>query len=283
MADSVERTIRRDRAWQAWVGSTADLERVGRLVGKLLDRRRELAVAAWEQENPRPEDPEKDEVLSMKYIPYPTYAALAADKIHSIDVACSLDVSTTDRNGDTSSGGLESVLAEFDSRDYNMIVLRAQFFTDYKFEKEELELAFVRDASTAGVTLRIASTEQGWAKQALAEITEEVDKGRKWWGFLRTDNGSLLMALVTFGLFALLSSLLLTLTDWPRNKELAVGFFASSIPTLVALSGQIRKNWLFPAVEVVSDGVTPRGLRVVLSIAGLLVTSVVGVAINTIK
>jgi hypothetical protein len=280
MADPVERMIKRDRTWQVWVGSTADLERIGRLVGKLLDRRRDSLVAEFQQEHPPPRDPTALE--PGKYVPYGSYAAFARDRIRNIDAACALVTSLTDRNGDVTSGNFDAVLAEFDSRNYSEIALKGNFASNYRSSKDLLELHFRRDAATPGVCLHVGSTDQGWAKQALAEITEEIDKGRKWWGVLRTFGGAIFTMAVAAGLVALLSSLLLTVTAWSTPTELWVGVTATLFAGAITVTA-LRRQWLFPPIEVIGEGVTPRGLRVLVWTGGLLITSVIGVAINTIK
>ncbi|GAA3577030.1 hypothetical protein [Kribbella ginsengisoli] len=286
MPDETVRITRRHREWQAWAGSTADLERIAQLMQKLMDQRRDALIAVYERDHPlptpvgKPDATEEDGRAFYEYLSYQQEVARIERAINEIRVATGLKVALTDRHADEVIGEAD-VLAEFDRRTYQVVKFDGKF--PHSAFSERLEVKMERQTPLAGLSLQVTSVEPGWAKQALAELSEEIDHGSPWWGFFRTQRGSALFGMLLFILVTIVGGLLLTLVDWKASVEswLAPGVAAAFV--LGISVSESHRPWLFPSIEIVNEGEKPKGSRVIPFLATLVLTSVIGIAINTVK
>ncbi|WBQ05781.1 hypothetical protein [Kribbella sp. CA-293567] len=283
MASSVQRVTKRPRIWHAWAGSADQLERIGAVVADLVERRKESLVTKYLEDHPAPPDRETEQAQEHSYFPYTTHKAVTDAAIRDIEAACQFRASLTDRTSDEATGDLESIFAEFDRRTYRKIIFYCSFGGHEYVEKEKLLLTMERDTEEPGVRLVVESADPGWAKQASAEISEEVDKGSQRWGIIHSPFG---MVGVTFVLWMLLATLIYLLTTLANFDWFIRSILVTIISLIVALGLMLIELtywWMFPSMQILADGERSSGVRGLGYIALLLLTTVIAVAVNTIK
>ena len=279
----METKTKRWATWGAWVGSTTQLEKIGAVIIDLLDRRADALIAKFEKENPPPSDSEEEQYLSGRYVPFAYYRGFAEDAVKSIKKGCTLQVSFTNGAGDESTGDLVEFVSAFDPRSYRDIVFQAKFSGHGFPYGELLRLAMSPVATGPGVTLEITSMDKGWANQAERQVSEEVGKGQPWWASLRSPRGRVASGVVVGLLAAITVGSIVALTDLSAS---IVGIIA--VASGCSIGGSLvisdaKRPWLLLPVEVVSDGARPRGSNALLYIGGLVLTSILGLAVNVLS
>jgi hypothetical protein len=272
VAKEVRRITRRERPWSAWAGSTAELERIGNAMAKLVAARREARIAEMKADEPKAPGP--DEYATSRRRDWEGDLR----RLEEITVRASL----VDRNEDEVTGDISAVLAEFDRRTYRKVVFKASY--PYTWDSDEVFVVVMkRDNPNAGVTLKVTSNDQGWAKQAMAEVSEEIDRGAQWWSFALRPWGAAAVNLAVYISVYLTALLIIEIpSKWPSWIEgsgcVVIAFVAGLTFSLTRLW-----SWTFPSIEIIPEGEKPKGARAFITFGSLIATAILGVAINTIR
>ena len=248
------RITKRERTWQTWTGSADQLKRIGKAMEKSVYVRRDALIADYNRAHPPPEPvDDKESIGHLKYLDRVREIQRGREQIQA---ECGLRVSLTEHNRGEVSGPVEAVLAEFDRRTYRELTFEGVF--PYRsVGRDELVLQLHRSTPHRAVALTVASSDRGWAKQALAEISEEVDSDKKWWGRFRTP-----FIFAAFGAICVMLHitlyLLFALLPW---SELARAAVASACVAALAIGlglSERMSQWIFPPLQGVTDGERPQ-------------------------
>lgn len=243
MNDLKRRTVR-TRTWLAWAGTTEELCSIGQAVERLSD------------------------TATIR-----DTGGSSADSVFDGD---KVTFETTVTHGDDSvTGRLDAVLSELDRRTATSITFRIS--PRIGDDRLWLDLNWLRNSFA--VHLVISSPDFGWASQALGSLSEEIDKGRPRWAWVRSSWGKALVyeftALMFGGGVWLLIAPFVDSIWW---RIIMVSILA--IPAgVIAISDPIYR-WLFPGVELIVPGGTSTGSRRIAYVGSLVLTVVVGVLVN---
>ncbi|MFG1818531.1 hypothetical protein ACGFIF_32530 [Kribbella sp. NPDC049174] len=285
MADNPKRITRRHREWQAWTGTTADLERIAKVMSQLMDQRRESLVAKYEAEHPKPTAPVDEEkaaedVTATVYFELMDYKSAMQQRDAELERLNDVGVrfSLVDNHSDEVIGDPAAVLMEFDKRTYRALTFEGRF--PPRHYGESLSIKMNRSTPAPGVKFEVESVDPGWAKQAMAEISEEIDHGAPWWGFFRSMLGTVIFNLIVYLMVVVTFSLLVDLADWKNKYWIAAAAAGVFVIAMQVVESSFRL--IFPPVEIVAEGEKPRGARVIPYLVALALAAVVSVAVNTI-
>jgi hypothetical protein len=127
------------------------------------------------------------------------------------------------------------------------------------------------------VTLAVKSGDQGWARQVLTSLSEEVEKGVPRWAWWRSPAGGAILGAIT-ALIALAVTLLVVPASVGMPFRLLVGL-GMGVAAQVIVGRSKFINWFLPPLEVASQGGSSGGRR--LAGLGLLLLSVpIGILVN---
>lgn len=271
------RTTKRHRSWLAWTGSPEELLRIGRELEKLVERRKSDLLAQFDVET---------ETLSAAGIDEDNDRLLAIRKERRQEERLrlaerwGLKMTLSDGNDETE-GALEAVSAEFDRRQHYEISYIAIFDGSDEF----VRVKFDRRSSNA-VFLMVKSTDQGWGRQVMSKISDEIDAGRPWWWWVHTPWGAgALTGLTNLALFVAVYAAFsdqFKMRQSPQSYAIYVGLLLGCVllSTLVGLPALRFK--LFPNFEIVGDGAQSTGTRFTIYMAALAVSVVAGIWVNLV-
>lgn len=232
MTNEIVRQTKIERTWQAWSGELNDLQRLATLTGSLADARKAEVIAGnadneqyWERREP---------LLKVKLID----------------------------GTDSVTGPAQEVFSELDRR----TVKNVDIFGDFLYP-EELKVELSNDIEESwrrwGVRLRIQSTNPGWAKRGIAELSEEIEKSVPRWAWFWTVPGILISYLAAVVLAVILILLIaLRHTKDSGGQAAILGSNGITIVTVFAWTlGPRFWRWTFPRFEVHGEGGQSTGGR----------------------
>lgn len=255
---AVQHKTTKKNQWTAWSGELEDLRRLGQSFTELVSKHGVALLASYEESHAH-EWPETSERQKKEFEDrWRAFAEL--------------------RDGDDQiEGAVDEVLAELDRR--SAVSLELSATSAYTaLCGEEIKLVFHRNAVRYAVSLEVKSGDQGWARQVLTLLSEQIEKGvPKRWAWCRTPWGHSAIGTAVFAVAYVLVQILLpsSLTLLPRTL-IATGI-SLLLEVIVLLKGVL--DWFFPPFEVTSRAGSSGGRR--LAGLGLLLLSVpIGILVN---
>jgi hypothetical protein len=255
-AVSVRRKTTKDHAWRAWSGDPAELRRVGAIFSDLVDQRRAPLWATYE--------------------PSPDALPVTLER-HASEFQAQWRAVAKLRDGDDEiEGPIEAVLAELDPRSFCRIEFVAMS-AGTAVPADGLVLVFNARNQSFPVSLSAHSSDAGWARQALALLSEEIDKGVPRWAPLRSFRGTMMVGLIVWAaVYALM--LLVLPSAWSTVDRTTLAGIVSVVAGVGVQHARIS-NWFFPPLEVTTAGGNS-GTRRIAGLGGLLLTVPLGVLVN---
>jgi hypothetical protein len=254
MTDLVRRSTL-ERTWKCWAGEIQDLRRVVSLVEDLATRRKSQALSELTDKNDKYEREEWE------------------NRVHLVIVEIA-------DGADSITGPSDEVFKELDRR----TVMSIKISTDLPSREDKLNVSFKKKGYRAGVDVEVKSLDPGWARQAMSQLSDEIDKSEPKWSFFLSNGGmlfSLFMSYITVvGVADLIEARLIhrDLAGWLG----ATFFIAFSSLLFMVLLGSAIWPWMFPKFELYGEGGSSTGGR---RLAGLLVffgSIAAGVLVNLI-
>ncbi|WP_188188937.1 hypothetical protein [Nonomuraea sp. SYSU D8015] len=177
---------------------------------------------------------------------------------------------------DQISGSIDDVFSEIDRRS-----IRRLTFIAALQPRERLILRFSRHQMPA-VTLEVESSDTGWARQALAKLADEVDKGVPRWSFVwgpgerafYTNVAASAIVGLAVGVSELASSL---------GANFAIGMFVFMGIWIFSMSASRLREFIFPRFEILGDGSQSTGSRRLATLTLVLLSVPIGVFVNWIS
>jgi hypothetical protein len=259
---AVRHQTTKENTWSAWSGELEDLRRIGRLFSSLVEQRRAPLWAA----------------ISGEYVVNPeTPGAESVAERRKADFDRRWKAVATLQDGDDQiEGPINEVLAELDPR----TISRLEFSATSHYigaAGDAIGLTFNKENLFQPVVLDVRSSDQGWARQALTSLSEEIERGvpkwARWRSFLGKMGVSVAICLVVY----LIATILLpsSLHTWIRTLT------ASAIAIAVALVATSFRSldWFLPPFEVRSQGTSTGGRRIA-GLALLLLSVPIGILVN---
>ena len=276
---TVKHRTARTRQWKAWSGTRQDIERIGRAARTLFDKRADSYINAVRAD--------LDEDLVGKVLEN------EMDRVQSRMEF----VATVTHGSDSSIGPLDDVLRELDRRSVSRMSIVGDV-DGYGREQIKVEMIWSGDDSYArpGVTLEVNSYELGWANEAVATMSSEIDKGRPKWDVVHHIAARIALQTV-------LSSMILTIELWvilsllgygrddklyfssPGNPLLWMLLVCGTTAVLITVLFMRDKSyhWIFPPVEIRGDGQDSTTIRRVALFVSPLVAFVLGLLVNVVS
>lgn len=269
----LERSTDRERRWPAWAGTKDELKRIGHAVEEEVERHRSSKFAEHDAETSKIlSDPKLDGLHKE-----------VEEKVRRRDRDALAERLSTEAKlveGDNSTkGDVEEVLQELDRR--NIMSIRFSM-KDYD---ERIDVELKKEGYESGAKLRVASKDRGWANQVFIRLSEEIEKGVPGWSWLRRQAGRGVIALLSTltPLIAINVALIPNLSKSGKEVLYALDptpFIIGFI--LLTLSDRFH-SWLFPRLEITSEGSPNTGSRRLAWAGGLVLTVVLGVIVNLIS
>ncbi|MFI9814003.1 hypothetical protein [Saccharothrix variisporea] len=257
------------RRWHSWSGSGRDLKRLGRLVESLIADRRKAFASEFDELYDSTYGIRADSKASLDY---------KEERRRQYDSEFGVTI-RIDHGGASISGPVDEVLEEMDRRRVTNIRLSGDFPSLSR--GEALEIEFNWNWALDPVTLRVSSGDQGWANQAFARLSEEIDVGKPKTNFFLRPAGSVFLAVVSWLLLG--ASLFLIFENFSEKVRSAVAVMGGlGLGLLTALGLFSRK--LLPPLEVVEEGGSgAAGRRLTIFLTSVLLAAIVGVVVNRIS
>ncbi|WP_182881678.1 hypothetical protein [Microbispora sp. H10949] len=280
------RTPRREsfgdsREWLAWSGEMGDLQRIGRIIEDLYEKRQNAIaseVRRQEYDERREEGGSNQNTIgeftvhavhsTVNYIAPP-----AVDDIFEYPFLGLIIASKRKIWGD-----MDDILTEVDRRSVKKLI-----FVGAMHPGDRVVVTFSREDAFA-VKLEVASTDVGWAHQAFARLMDEIEKGVPRWEFIlhrgfgyiwpRALATLLLAAAVTAAFYDKLKA---------TTNGLSFIFFASFLVFIFTSSSDWFTRWLFPKFEILGEGAPSTATRRLGLIFGIAVSIPIGIMVNWIS
>ena len=258
--NEVRRYTRFARTWTTWVGDVDDLARLGRDCQKLYEKRKQLHEAQQQRPKVR-EQPKQPDGGSFVYGEF---------HIWSDDSRPGFEMTVLD-GPDRISGSIGAVMTELDRRTVNQVS-----FTGNISENDMLSASLRRKPSgnTSVVELKVESEDAGWAREALAHLSEQVDRAQPKWAWMHSRNGVRLFGLLNLLVLSIPVSVIHATLGWSVEFAPVLTFWAVFAVLLVLTASRPLLRLLLPPFEVVRPGMSPRGSKFVV----YLITALVGFA-----
>jgi hypothetical protein len=233
-SDAVVHRNKEPGAWESWSGDLEELSGVVKQVEKLAQDRKKQILADIH------ESLREDEETAWKKV----------EPLVRLEITYGTNSTT---------GPANAVLKELDRR----TVQKVKIFTKFPYHHEEsITVQFQKGTiEDKGVEVEVESTSQGWAKQGIGQLSDEIEKSVPKWSFFLSHPGQATVFLVTYiAIFALVT--LATIKHVHHDKLGAVGSIALAtlfatillcIPILVLLPR------VFPRFEIHGEGGTSTG------------------------
>lgn len=256
----VRRYTRFMRRWHTWVGDVDDLARLGRECQKLYRKCRHLYEARQNQAPEREEQSPRADPGKM--IVHSTF------QLWSNDSKPGFEMTVVD-GPDRISGSVDAVVAELDRRTVNRIEFRGVVS-----ENDILSVTLRRKPGKEAevVDLHVEAEDAGWAREALAHLSEQIDRAQPKWAWWHRRGG---IALFGFFNVAVLSIPILVISTLDVSWEAVLPLLLFYVPLgLLVAYGAARSvlGWLLPPFEITAPGASPKGSRLI----AYVVTTVVG-------
>jgi len=257
---AVQHRTKKENKWWAWSGELDDLRRIGSVFRDLVEQRKSAIL----NELDRGREDSAD-------------ASVASYERRRTEFSEKWCASASLHDGDDQiDGSIAEVLDELDRRSST----RLEFSSTGMYTAaagEELRVVFSRLSYIHAVYLTVRSGDQGWARQVLTLLSEEIEKGVPKWAWCRSIWGHILIFLVVNTVCVVSASFLLPplLTSIPR-VVIASGILVTA-QIVVSLPGVMR--WFFPPFEVTSQAGSSGGRH--LAVLGVVLLGVpIGIIVN---
>jgi hypothetical protein len=252
----VVRRTKPERRWGSWCGELKDLRRLVTMMEELAEQRRAqmLAELADDDENERKRWANRNLLIKIEL----------ADGADSI------------------SGPSEAVLEELDRR----TVKSVKISTNFPGYEEKISLVLQKGGSydNYGVRLDIESTNPGWAKQCLAQLSDEVDKSVPKWSFFLSIRGRVFaLAVVLAGTLGVASLIEARYAHGDLGIAVAItALILVPLGTPIVLIGMSIWPWMFPRFELYGEGGSSSGGRRLAALILFVASIFAGVMVNLI-
>ena len=193
---------------------------------------------------------------------------------------------------DTTTGASAAVFAELDKRTVRSLT----FVVGDSYENEHVIIELSREgirssgysgmmSSAYGVTLKVASTDRGWAKQVFAQLSEEVDKGVPKYSWVHKRLGRLVVGVgsVIAVTFAIILMILPAIPHGDRWIAWVGSAYSMLFGSTAIVSTTWFFNWLAPPFEVIGEDGQTSGWRRVSALLGIAGTVILGIIVNRIS
>jgi hypothetical protein len=265
---SVSRKTHRERTWIAWSGSIEELSRISRLFDQLADERKESLIATRKAIIESLEDKESSERIAIE--------RMELEDINSrFKARCTLVYD----GQDSATGPYEEIQKEIDPRNVCSITLGINGLL--RFSDEEFSLKFDWKNMNQAVKLEVSSRDTGWANQAYARMSAEIDKGVPPFSCVRKKQVRAAIVGIFSGTLAL--SLMLILGFFIKNSAAVYYTSATSAVIIGGIAGHPSfYDHVFPACEIIPSGLDAALKKRAIATGALLVTLIAGAVINII-
>lgn len=244
------------RSWPTWCGEVADLRRLASIVSSLGAARCKAVIS---------DDLAEDEWRLARWREFDPDAVV-----------------TIVDGPDTASGAADNLFEEIDRRTIQKVIIRAEFpGTD-----ERMEIRFDKDRAFYGgaVELEVSSVTPGWARQCLAQLSDEIEKSVPRWAWFWTQAG---MTFSTLIVGVILVGIPLIIEDrYISNKSslkvavpLTIACAFAIFAWVPMYSGRVWR-WLFPRFEVIGEGGSSTGGRRFAALLTFALTTLAGLLIG---
>jgi hypothetical protein len=265
----IKRRVSRERAWRAWSGTIEELGRIAQLISELFDARKIELVAVHRRSLGLNYDDKSNESKSSE-------ERYAESELRQYEESFSFAV-TVVQGGDSVTGSFEDIKDEIDRRSVSEILFSCQY--PYSTRGETLILRMKWKVASPPVTLEISSADVGWANQAFARLSSEVDKGRPAFSWMASGiMGHVIVSLLMNILMVLtFASIFFRISPgiWGPITAAGIGFAAALLFAFLDSHRQV-----FPAVEIVEAGVSSTLPRRMAYLGGIAVAITTGAVIN---
>ena len=258
MDDEVVRRTSLTRKWKSWSGELQDLQRLISLVEQLaVQRMPETTIVTSGEQDPEGGNAQKKLV-----------------RVTIID------------GTDSTNGPPKEVLGELDRRTVDIVQIRTSLPTGDDDLIVSLSKIDRRSEPFArmGVAVDIKSSNPGWARQCLAQISNEIDKSVPKWSFFLTMLGRLV--LLALGFAAVTCVALLIEARHIHKAFEGWAIFTVFITLFIAswswIWGPPLIQWLFPSFELYGEGGSSSGGRRLAALIGSLAAFLLGIIVNLI-
>lgn len=257
MTKDLTRRTTPQRRWKSWCGELQDLRRLISLTEQLASQR-------------------KSEILS---------SSLNDRQLGYWDDVKYLVTVTIVDGADSVTGPPETVLEELDRRTVSKVLIDTDFPTLWD-EKLAVSLSKTKEFifSDRGVKLEIRSSSPAWAKQCLAQMSDEIEKSVPRWSFFLTIKGRAALLALTYAVI-LGIALLIEARHVHRAFEgwaLLTALFALAPIPWIGMFGSSIVNWCFPSFELYGEGGSPSGGRRLGAVLVFVASIAAGIIVNLI-
>lgn len=267
------------RHWTAWSGTIEDIRRIANILSNLEDTRRTRIEA--EVDEPKDAITVRREARA-RFEPF----------------TCMIEIEDGDNR---ISGPVDMILSEIDNRTTRNISFGLPGVEHYgridsPFYDDNITIEFISDHpyNNLGTDLKVTTSDQGWGRQAFAQLSEEIEKGVPRWAWIHKRLGIASIFILTY--IALLTFLFLVLPPFPEHlsdksnpNHLATvvswAVLATVLPILGAVATASRKlrTWAFPTFEILGVHGASTGSRRIAYIVGILISIPIGIFVNLIS
>lgn len=259
------------RTWKAWSGTKEELQRIAQLMSDLFGVRREELVAVYKEllELDLSMVDKDDDAWKLE-----REKEFSERDLRQFESSFGFTVTLT-QGDDSVTGTFDDIKDEIDRRVVSAIVFSVTY--PYSIGGETFKLSMKWAGYSSPVELEVSSTDIGWANQAFARLSSEIDKGRPPFGWIASGLGGPLM--IGLSAYALVSIALVSIFHRVSPGEWnEVGFLIAILICLPLLLATHEK--LFPAVEIVEPGAGATLPRRMAYVGGIAIAIVIGVVIN---
>lgn len=273
----VEHRTEKTRAWPAWAGTREDLGRIGAVTQGLFEFRKKSLCEAYQAGLENEIDDQINEDRQREGI-----------RKQAEQFANSMRLEATVAHGtDSSTGQPDDVIKELDRRTVTSYTLESLFPYPTRDESLTVKFMWAHGDNSTGAEVKIGSKDIGWANQALAMLSEEIDKGGpKWFSVHKPAMRfavHLLVTLsvagsITFAFAPLLQGALAVIA-----LAIVSVLFVAWLLVGVAVLAPFVYNTIFPPVELLGEDFHSTTGRRVAFFSSLVLTVALGVFVNIIS
>jgi hypothetical protein len=300
MSTELQRSTEKERKWSIWIGSNDELRRLADIVQEQAGVRASALLGNFDAETER----QLEEALTREIddLPVPaSIAELVTDEMKSSvrqNIAYSINerrsterdalerrlkVSATIVDGDdTTTGDIETVLAELDRRTVQSVEFAMTADRSDRLVVT-LERKGKRHSSINGAKLKVTSQDRGWANQAFAQLSEELGKGQPGYAWVRTGRGRLAVLAGLAVMFIAISLVIAPAVpaSWSAVQGVSTGY-AFIIVALFVTAPNWFFEWLAPSFEITGEDRQSTGKRRIGAVTAPLIAIVIGIIVNRI-
>jgi hypothetical protein len=281
---TVRRTARWDDYWPAWSGDKERLGRLTRIMDGLIEQRREQVTDEVVKSTLNEVEQVADRMTPEEY--RSIVGNLAGSRSERARERWSSEMTATEPDlWQTLQGEPNNVIEEIDPSFVDRLEIAAPA------DPTAPVRAVVRMSKSEGCSLEGRGNDPAWVSSAGDALVSEIKRGVPRWGWLRWPRAGLLYFIVaipiTIALLRLLAALLSVSNESQSNQDSSafldwlLGTVVIAFPSLWIAGGI---SWLarrvLPGFEITPAGGTPRGMRVLGFIGGLVLSFLLSIAAN---